>query len=154
MRPGAGSLGGVDWELAAQWSEQTSNSKSQGQVLVPSLQSEVDAGTFDIFGVFGPYGDDEIATATRATATSSADAKHRITGGDGQITFDAFQLDNGPVPVALGFEYRDEDYDTGFDEQTKAGAFGGGNVDTQDQSGARVVKSLFAETVIPHLTDG
>jgi iron complex outermembrane receptor protein len=145
-------LGGVDWELAAQWSEQTSNSRGQGEVLVPFLQSEVDDGTFDIFGVFGPYGDDEIASATRATATSSFDTRHRITGGDGQITFDAFQLDNGPVSVALGFEYRDEDYDVGYDEQTKAGAFGGGNLDTQDQSGARVVKSLFAETAIPVLS--
>jgi iron complex outermembrane receptor protein len=144
-------LGGADWEVAAQWSEQTSNKTQSGEVLVPSLQSEVDAGAFDIFGVFGPYGDDEVAAATRATATSSTDKKHRITGGDGQITFDAFQLDNGPVPVALGFEYRDEDYDVGFDEQTKAGAFGGGNLDAQDMSGARVVKSLFAETAIPVL---
>jgi iron complex outermembrane receptor protein len=144
-------LGGVDWELAAQWSEQTSNFKRQGEVLVPSLQSEVDAGTFDIFGVFGPYGENEVASATRATATSSFDQKHRITGGDGQITFDAFQLDNGPVAVALGFEYRDEDFDLGFDEQTKAGTFGSGHL-TPDMSAARVVKSLFAETAIPVLS--
>jgi iron complex outermembrane receptor protein len=145
-------LGGADWELAAQWSEQTSNHDSAGQVLTPFLQGEIDAGTFDIFGVLGPYGDDEIASAIRATATASFDTRHRITGGDGQITFDAFQLDNGPVPVALGFEYRDEDFDVSFDEQTKAGAFGGGNDDTQDMSGARVVKSVFAETAIPVLS--
>jgi iron complex outermembrane receptor protein len=54
--------------------------------------------------------------------------------------------------VALGFEYRDEDYDIAFDEQTAAGAFGGDTADIQPISGARVVKSLFAETSIPLLS--
>ena len=144
-------LGGADWELAAQWSEQTSSSKYPGRALVPSIQSEIDSGTFDIYGVFGPYGADEIAAAGRATATSTFDARHRITGGDGQIRFDAFQLDNGPVPIALGFEYRDEDYETSVDEQTASGAFGAGNLSFDGYSGARVVKSLFAEAVIPAL---
>ena len=142
-------FGGADWELAAQWSEQTSDSRGEGELLVPALQSEIDEGMFDIFGIFGPYDDDEVAAASRATATSTFDARHRITGGDGQLTFDAFQLENGPVPVALGFEYRDEDYEISFDEQTSAGAFGGGGADSSNMSGARVVKSVFGETVIP-----
>ena len=144
-------LGGMDWELAAQWSEQTSDLTGQGEALHQFLQTEIDDGSFDLFGVSGPYGQDEINSALRATATRSGDARHRITGGDGQIAFDAFQLKNGPMPVVLGFEYRDEDFDLGFDEQTQAGAFGGDDADIQDQSGARVVKSLFAETAIPLL---
>jgi iron complex outermembrane receptor protein len=144
-------LGGSDWELAAQWSEQTSSLTGQGEALYQFLQTEIDDGNFDLFGVSGPYGQDEIASAQRATATRSGDARHRITGGDGQITFDAFQLENGPMPVVLGFEYRDEDFDLNFDEQTNADAFGGDDADIQDQSGARVVKSLFVETAIPLL---
>jgi iron complex outermembrane receptor protein len=144
-------LGGSDWELAAQWSEQTSRLIGQGEALYQILQTEIDDGSFDLFGVSGPYGQDEKDSAQRATATRSGDARHRITGGDGQIAFDAFQLKNGPMPVVLGFEYRDEDFDLGFDEQTQAGAFGGDTADIQNQSGARVIKSLFAETVIPVL---
>ena len=55
----------ADWELAAQWSENTADYKRSGQAFVSSLQAEVDAGTFDLYGVFGPYGDKEISAAMR-----------------------------------------------------------------------------------------
>jgi iron complex outermembrane receptor protein len=144
-------LGGTDWELGTQWSEQNSDNRSSGLLLQSSLQSAVDEGEFDLFGVFRPYGDDERAAARSGSATATADARHRITGFDGQISFDAFNLDNGPVAVALGFEYRDEDYDLDVAEQSESGgfAFTGLGIDT---SGARVVKSLFAETLIPVLS--
>ena len=146
-------LGGMDWELAAQWSEQTSDARNSGQTMVPALQSAIDNAGFDIFGVFGPYGDDEVAIAHTATATATRDARHRITGGDGQVNFDAFQLKNGAVPIALGFEYRDEDYSLELDELTASGSIGGGAGQAQDYGGARVVKSLFAEGVIPVLSN-
>jgi len=144
-------LGGADWELAAQYSEETVDFKQSGDLLFPSLEAEIEAGTLDIFGISGPYGDDEIAAGTRAAATTSAQARYRITGGDGQITFDAFQLQHGSVPVALGFEYRDDQYKIEYDEQTIAGAFGGGLMNFGNTTGARVVKSVFAETAIPAL---
>ena len=144
-------LDGMDWELGAQWSQQTSNSRSAGLLLVPSLQSTIDNGNFDLFGVFGPYGDDERAAAGTGSATGVFSARHRITGVDGLIGFDAFNLENGPIPVALGFEYRDEDYDYDVDEQGEAGGYSFG-VSGADTSGARVVKSLFAETLIPVLS--
>jgi iron complex outermembrane receptor protein len=126
-------LGGADWELSAQWSENSSDYRSKGEVNVSSLQADIEAGTFDLYGVFGPY-DDVVGAASRAALTESGDAKYRIAGGDGQIGFDAFRLDNGPVPVVLGFEYRDEDFEW----------------DGAD-AGARVVRSVFAETAIPLL---
>jgi iron complex outermembrane receptor protein len=75
-----------------------------------------------------------MAAARRGVITETGESKNRIAGGDGQISFDAFHLDNGPVPVVLGFEYRDEDFEW----------------DGAD-AGARVVKSVFAETAIPLL---
>ena len=142
-------LGGTDWELGAQWSEQSSDTRTSGQLLSSTLQSAVDEGGFDLFGVFGPYGEDERAVAGAGSATGVANARHRITGFDGQISLDAFNLDSGPVAVALGFEYRDEDYDLDVDEQTESGGFARGQGSGADTSGARVVKSLFAETLIP-----
>jgi iron complex outermembrane receptor protein len=127
-------LGGADWELSAQWSENNSDTESEGEADVSSLQSAIDAGTFDLYGVFGPYADNVLDAAQRAAITVPLDAKYRLAGGDGQISFEAFQLDHGPVPVVLGFEYRDEDAEwDGADD------------------GARVVKSVFAETAIPLL---
>jgi len=142
-------LGGADWELAAQWSEQTSDETGSGEALFPFMQAAIDDGSFDMFAVSRPYGQDDIAAAQAANATRSGDSRHRITGGDGLITFDTFQLKNGPVPLALGFEYRDENFKRGFDEQTASGAFGGDTADVQDISGSRVVQSLFAETALP-----
>jgi iron complex outermembrane receptor protein len=144
-------LGGADWELAAQWSEQRSDGSLSGLVLVPQIQGAIDDGSFDVFGVFSPYGADEIAVAEAASATGTFDTRHRITGADGQLLVDALQLDNGPVSVALGFEYRDEDYEFNVDEQTAAGNLFGG-LGADNVSGARVVKSLFAEAVIPVLS--
>ena len=149
LRGDADWLGGSDWELAAQWSEQTSDIRSAGEVLNGVLNRAVENGSFDLFGVFGPYESETLAIASSAAATQSGEAKHRITGGDGQISFDAFQLDHGAVPVVVGFEYRDDDYEIDFDEQTSAAAYGGNTSVVKDVSAARVVKSLFTETSIP-----
>ena len=143
-------LGGTDWQMAAQWGEQTVDAKNAGTSLDTALQSAIDDGSYDVFGVFRPYGADEIAIASAATLTATVESRHRITGADGQLNFDAFQLDNGAVPVVLGFEYRDEDFDVDVDPQTEAGnVLGGSGGGDADMSGARVVKSLFAETLIP-----
>ncbi len=138
-------LSGVDWELAAQWSEQQSNQTAEGKLITNAFATAIDQGDIDVFGVRGPLGD--VGTAT---GTSNVDARHRITGGDGQIAFDAMQWDNGPVPVVLGFEYRDEEYDLDSDEQTAAGGFVS-NIEGLKVSGAGTVKSLFAETALPLL---
>ena len=66
----------------------------------------------------------------------------------GQVNFDAFQMQNGAVPVAVGIEYRDDDFDQEFDEQSNSGNFNG-SAGGADTSGARTVKSLFAETSVP-----
>jgi hypothetical protein len=41
-------LRGAEWELAAQWSEATGDWENSGQINVPLMQSEIDAGTFDV----------------------------------------------------------------------------------------------------------
>jgi len=144
-------LGGMDWELGGQWSQQTSNSASPGLGLVPNIQTDIDEGNFDIFAVNSPDSAEQRAFQQGAALTGTYDAKTRIVSFDGQVTFDAFQMNNGPVPVALGFEYRDEDFQQEYDEQQNAGNVAGSS-GGQDTTGARVVKSLFAETTIPVLS--
>jgi iron complex outermembrane receptor protein len=60
-------------------------------------------------------------------------------------------MENGAVPVAMGFEYRDDDFEVNYDEQSNAGNVIGSTV-AADASGARTVKSLFAETSVPLLS--
>jgi iron complex outermembrane receptor protein len=144
-------LGGMDWEVGAQWSQQTSNSASPGLGLGPNLQASIDGGDFDPHAVNTAWGPDQAAVQQAAALTGTFDARTRIVSFDGQLSFDAFQMENGAVPVALGFEYRDDKFEQDYDEQQNAnnvaGSSGGADV-----TGARVVKSLFAETSIPVLS--
>jgi len=146
-------LGGMDWQLGAFWSKQTTNDGGTGTVLAPALYSAVREGTLDVFGV----NDTSLAgiqeQGEAVSFTGVTDTAYRITGGNGQVSFDAFQLRNGPVPVALGFEYRDDDFDERIDEQTAAGNNFGAAGQFVPLSAGRSVMSLFAETAIPVLED-
>ena len=144
-------LGGMDWQLGANWSRQSTTDKGRGFVLAPSLNTAIENGELDIFGVQ----DTSLASiqeqAGGISFTQASEYDFRITGGSGQVNFDAFQIRNGPVPVALGFEYRDEDFNESFDQQTQAGNAFGAVGQLAPVSAARAVKSLFAETNIPIL---
>jgi iron complex outermembrane receptor protein len=144
-------LGGMDWELGAQWSKAWTNTTNQGYGLTPFLITDIANEDFDPYEVNIPYGPDQAAFQAAAAGTGTADNDSRVVSFDGQVTFDAFQLNNGAVPVALGFEYRDDDFNQDYDEQNNAGNFNG-SAGGEDVSGARTVKSLFAETTIPVLS--
>ena len=136
-------LGGAEWQLAAQYSEQLTDYRGSGNISESPLRSAVADGELDVFGVadtsFAVLADHPSNTGW----TSTYDGRMRIAGMDGQLAFDAFQLDPGPVSMVVGFEYRDEDFDEKVDEQSLV----------EDSwvpiPGARVVKSLFAESMIP-----
>jgi iron complex outermembrane receptor protein len=144
-------LGGMDWQIGAQWSQTTTNAEGTGIILEPAINSAVEGGELDIFGVQDASNANIAAQASQISFTDVRNSRFRIASGDGQIGFDAFQLGNGPVPVVLGFEYRDEEFDEFIDEQSQAGNNLGAAGQVVPVSAGRVVKSLFAETAIPVL---
>ena len=139
--------GGMDWELAGQWSQQTSNSASPGLSIEPFLQAAIDNGSLDLFAVNGPT---DPAPQAASTFDGIYDAKTRIASVDGSLGWDLLQMPHGPLPVVIGAEYRDEDFEQNYDAQQNANRVAGSAGGT-DTSGARVVKSFFAETRIPIL---
>jgi iron complex outermembrane receptor protein len=143
-------LGGMDWELSGQWSQQTSNETQRGLGLASFLQADIDSGAFDPFAVTTPFGPDQVARQQAGATTGFTNSRTRVVTIDGQINFDALQIKNGAVPVVLGFEYRDDDFEQDFDEQANSGNRTGSTA--VDVSGARTVKSLFAETSVPLLS--
>jgi iron complex outermembrane receptor protein len=150
-------LGGMEWELGAQYSQQTSDSRSPGLALGPEFEDRLTNGSLDIFAANSDTGDFArgldpafAASSEAVAATGLYDARTRIVSGDFTVNFDALQMEHGPVPVALGTEYRDEDFQGDFDEQTNAFALEG-TAGGEDTSGARTVKAVFAETRIPLL---
>jgi len=144
-------LGGADWQLGAFWSKQTTKEHSQGFILAQALNNVIRTGNLDVYGVQDTSFANIQQQADGISLTIVSDTAFRITGGNGQLNFDAFQLNNGPVPVALGFEYRDEDFDEQIDDQTKAGAVQGAIGQVVPVTAGRSVMSLFGETAIPVL---
>jgi iron complex outermembrane receptor protein len=150
-------LGGLDWEFGAQYSWQKSESENPGLGAGNAIQALIDAGRIDLFAANTDTGDFErgldpafLDAAEAASATSTSDNQTRIVSTDFTVSFDAARLPNGPLPVALGAEYRDEDFDQQFDEQTTAGNFQGTGPGI-NTGGGRVVKALFGEATIPVL---
>ena len=144
-------LGGMDWELAGQWSQQTVNEATSGYGLLSPFQTAVDNGAIDVYAVNTSFGPEQIAQTQAAAMTGVSDSRTRVATVNGQLNFDAFQMDNGAVPVAMGFEYRDDDFEVNYDEQSNSGNVVGSSA-SPDASGARTVKSLFAETSVPLLS--
>jgi iron complex outermembrane receptor protein len=107
-------LGGMDWELGGQYSQQQSDSDGSGYGLANAIQSRLNDGRIDVFAVNTDTGtitdpNQQFVAETQAGAlTTTQDNFTRIASGDFTVNFDAFQMNNGPVPVALGLEYRDE----------------------------------------------
>ena len=140
-------MGGSEWEVAVQHSRQTSQSSDFGFASRSLTQQVIDDGTFDIFGVNDPNGPDP-AIARSFAVDGFTNNESRIFGFDAQISFDLFQMNNGPVPLVVGIEYGDELFSQNFDEQQNQGNIDGsaGGADIQ---GDRSRYSVFAETNIP-----
>ncbi len=145
LRGELGWFGGSEWELAVQRGRQSVDTLNLGFTSKSGLQAIIDDGSFDIFGVNGPL---DAALAESLARSAFNRFETRLTGFDGTLNFDAFQLQSGPVPVALGFEYRDESFDWDFDElENSSDVYGG--TPNPDVIGSRSLYSLFAETVVP-----
>ncbi len=154
-------FGGGEWELAAQHSRGTTAATNVGFVDAKTLQSVIDDGAFDIFNVQGlipdgvnpATGTDPASLAFQAMARSFRvdgfnNNEYKYQGFDGQISFDMYQLENGAVPVVLGFEYADEFYFQDYDAVQNAGDVAG-SAGGDDVSGSRSSYALFAETRVP-----
>lgn len=141
-------FGGSEWTVGLQYSKQTSDDTSDGQLFQDSLQSAIDDGSFDIFGVNGPTSADAAASFTHNAFTNS---EHRYVGFDASLSWDLFQTRNGPAPIVVGAEYQDTKYIEDWDAQTNAGRAFGGVGQVLDLAAARTVKSVFVETEIPIL---
>ncbi|MEO1573730.1 MAG: TonB-dependent receptor [Pseudomonadota bacterium] len=140
-------FGGAEWEIGLQNSRQTNKDTSKGLAIRSALQQAIDDGSYDIFGVNGPTSE---AVAQTFVHEGFHDENTRITSLDGTLSFDAFQMANGAVPVAVGFEYRDEKFDQNYDGLQNAGNVDG-SAGGQDISGARSVMAVFGEGVVPIL---
>ncbi len=140
-------FGGAEWEVGVQHSRQTNKDTSKGLAIRSALQNAIDSGSYDIFGVNGAT---DPAVAQTFIHEGFHDEETRIASFDASLAFDAFQMNTGPVPVAVGFEYRDEKFTQNYDGLQNAGNVDG-SAGGQDITGARAAYAIYAETRIPVL---
>jgi iron complex outermembrane recepter protein len=136
-------IGGMDWEFAVFHNRYRQRELGFGYGLISNFFEAVESGAFNPFGPPSPAANDLIAH------TVSDDNQFRNVGFDGRVNFDLFDMANGPVGFAAGFEYHDTEYFAEADAQSNAGnVFGssGGSA-----AGKRANSALFAEILVPIL---
>lgn len=79
------------------------------------------------------------------------DGRSDLTVIDAVIAGDLFEMDAGPVSVALGFQYRDDRLSHNFDENTNRGNFLFVTAAIEDFDRSRDVYAFFGEVKIPLL---
>lgn len=100
--------------------------------------------------LFG-YGSPSAAAIDYVSGTTSAHQEQSQTVAAAEISGQLLDLWAGPLSLATGFEYRKEEYEGVGDPAVAAGQFLLGN--GQDLSGSYSVKELFAEILLPVLSD-
>lgn len=134
-------FGGLDWEIGAQHNRFEIDEFGSGYGLNSVLYEVIGDGSLNVFGEL----DDEVLASVLHTTAKKAQMIYK--GFDGQASLDLFDLPNGTVAGAFGFEYADESYFEDYDAQSSAGnVFGSAGNDT---GGGRTRKALFAEFLIP-----
>ena len=105
---------------------------------------------------FNPFGFGQASAASADFIAGDVQREDEITQEmvGGTLSFDSgqwFELPGGPLGIALGYEYREEDVETTTDELTKQGVFT--NAATPDSFGGYDVSEFFIELRLPLLSD-
>jgi iron complex outermembrane recepter protein len=136
-------IGGMDWEFAVFHNRYRQRELGFGYGLISNFFAAVAAGQYN------PFGPPNAAANALVAHTTTDDNQFRNVGMDGRVNFDLFDMANGPVGFAAGFEYHDTEYFGESDAQSNAGnTFGsaGGSA-----AGKRANSALFAEVLVPIL---
>ena len=146
-------FGGMDWDVGFEYIRNQTNSQSRNLANKIEIQNAIDDGSLDYFNVQG-LPDDEWLQNTNETLrqfnhTGTFEADSSTIQIDGSVSWDLFQMNNGPVPVVIGFQRFDMSWRQLNDPESNrliiAGTSGGDNIDGV----GRDINSLYAETIIP-----
>ena len=138
------------WEYRAglgNSTNKTTDSVVSGYPTDDGLQEALFAGLVNPFGPQTPA--DQAALEAARVSGRTISSKGDVDFIDGRVSRDLFQLPAGPVALALGAEYRHEQYTFVAEELTRQLLSSLGTDPDSDVSGKRNVRALFAEVNIP-----
>lgn len=145
-------FGGTQWDIGLEFASSQVKDTYRNSVNLQAMQEVMDSGELDLFNVQGQDHDAWLAETNAAFAKAN-DTLYYIGETDlwtvdGKLSFDAFQWENSPVPVVVGFEYQDLAYHQGY-PAPQDGIAGGDYVGELIESASRDIATFYAETALP-----
>ena len=133
----------IEVDFGMRRSEARFLSHGYNYVNIPVAQQLFESGEYNVFDPIGNSADvlNEIRT------TTSRDGFFKQNEVFATANFDVFEMGGGTSIVALGGEYRTEDYADIYDAQSAAGNVGGSSGNSS--FGERTLRSLFGEWILP-----
>ncbi len=138
-----GRIGAVDLDFGARTSESKSIVLGRNYVLASSAQAAVNNGTYLLFNPFAVS--QNVANSLIVTVNRESTTKMREAFAT--ASFDLFEMGGGTAAMAVGGEYREENWDDVYDSLSAAGVVSGsaGN----SAFGSRTVRAVFVEALFP-----
>jgi iron complex outermembrane recepter protein len=140
-----GAFGAWDWESAILWGQTKRTETSNGILYAPALISAVNSGTYRFSG----HGTNSQALLDSLHPDFTNVGESTITQWDIKGSREVWNMRNGPVMLAAGFELRKEEMEIVSDPRTVAGEFLG--VASSTVNASRNIWSIFGELSVPIL---
>ncbi|MEM7054139.1 MAG: TonB-dependent receptor, partial [Pseudomonadota bacterium] len=140
-----GRIGNFDVDFGARRTESQYTEVGRNYIVAALAQEQFDSGAYNIYDPFG-VSDDVLGSFT---ATIGRDANFLAKEYYATASTELFDLPNGPVGIAFGAEYREEDYRDIFDDLQANDNITGSSGNSS--FGGREIWSAFGEVLIPVL---
>ncbi|MBV7315155.1 TonB-dependent siderophore receptor [Shewanella sp. NIFS-20-20] len=145
-------LGGMTWGVGAQWIRSDVSSVQSGAANATVIQELLDGGKLDYFAAGSGYVDGSNEAAIQAAGhTALFNGRVQTYGVDGGFSIDLFDIPNGTIPLAIGFEWNRTEYEKIYDLASNQGNIVGSSGGDIITGKSREVWSISAETIIPVL---
>ena len=138
-----GRMGKFDLDFGVRTSESKAIELGRGYVLASATQAAITDGSYDLYDPFGV--DPNLANSLVVTVNRESTTKMREAFGS--ASFDLFEMGGGTAAMAVGAEYREEEWTDIYDSLSAAGVVSGsaGN----SAFGDRTIKAAYFEALFP-----
>jgi iron complex outermembrane receptor protein len=146
-----GTIGTWDYDTGVYWSQSKAASNLvSGYPLTSAFFELLDTG---VINPFGPTTDPSAIAAAQAAEFHGNiyTSKTSLTGIDGKVSRELFQLRGGPVGVAVGAQFNEERFRYDPSAAFQIGDIGGFGGNTLSVDRKRNVSSMYAEAAVPVL---
>lgn len=142
-----GKVGMFDIDVGARYNESQTYTLGRNYVVLPIASQYATDGLYNFINPL----DNDPAVLNAMKATIARDSNWLTQELWGSVSFDMFQMGGGAASIAVGAEYRSEEYSDKYDSLSEAGVIGGSAGNSAGRN--RHVRALYAEAAFPILSN-